>query len=180
MDINIEKASTAYRFVMANGIRGNTALVRQPWVNVVPSTPLKLEVGHSASDGGDQTEIPVATGFGKWFNLTFTVNSTACTMYINGTQVGQWTYTTATGGPPTWPATPAWRWSDAAAASLQNGIAANTQGSIKVANAYYWPSVLTTAQIAKLSIPSSPTPGVATTSYYMPEPFTNEKDFAGY
>jgi hypothetical protein len=53
-------------------------------------------------------------------------------------------------------------------------------GAITVANVYWWNTALTTDQIAKLKIPSSPTPGVATTSYYMPEPYTAEKDFAGY
>jgi len=55
-----------------------------------------------------------------------------------------------------------------------------TDITVNVGNVYWWNSALTAAQIAQLKVPSAPTPGVATTSYYMPEPFTAAKTFAGY
>jgi len=153
IDINVAQGSTIWRAIMQNGAPGGTTYVRQPWVNVVADAgALRLEGGHTSMAGAGQTLFPVATGFGTWFNYTFTVNSTAYTAYINGTQVGRYAYTAAE-GPPTWKAVQTWEWSGG-----------NTLTSIQVANTYFWPSVLTPAQIAQLKVPSSPTPGVATTA----------------
>jgi hypothetical protein len=96
-------------------------------------------------------------------------------MYINGNTTPIVTASAPAGHKMIWqpepdPAT-AWKW------DCNNVSAA---GQMKIANFYWWNTALTTAQIASLKVPTSPTPGVATTSYYMPEPFDDSKDVASY
>ena len=110
-----------------------------------------------------------------WTNVTVTASDKTVSMYINGN-----TTPIATGSPPNngtliWQPEPdpanAWKWDC-------GGLTA--AGQMKIANFYWWNTALTTAQIAQLKVPTSPTPGVATTSYYMPEPFDDSKDAADY
>jgi len=110
-----------------------------------------------------------------WTNVTVTASGSTLSMYINGNTTPIATAPALDGHKLIWqpeadPAN-AWKWDC-------GGISA--AGQMKIANFYWWNTALTAAQIAQLKIPATPTPGVATTSYYMPEPFTAEKDFAGY
>ena len=170
MDMNVAQAAPVWRFIMENlgpspPNQTPSSPARQPWINVQPGNALNLEVGHVASAGADQVLVPVSTGYGTFFNLTFTVSPTAFTAYVNGTQVAQYTYT-ASEGAPTWPPPPpSWHWGNGANAGAQGSNApGNTFGSIMVRNAYFFPTVLTQAQITTLGqvnwVPTStPTTG---------------------
>ena len=119
----------------------------------------------------NQSTPPVPDGV--WTNITVTGSGSTMNMYINGNTTPIATSTPAS--PLAWQveATPtsAWKW-DCGAVSAAD--------QVKFANFYWWNSVLTTSQIAQLAVPSAPTPGVATTSYYLPEPYDDAKETAGY
>jgi len=110
---------------------------------------------------------------GVWTNITITGSGSTMNMYINGNTTPIATSTAAS--PLAWQveATPAsaWKWECGAVSAA---------GQIQFANFYWWNSVLSTSQIAQLAVPSTPTPGVSTTSYYAPEPFGSDETYSGY
>jgi len=104
----------------------------------------------------------------QWYNVTITCDGSTAHVYMNGTLDSTADFT----GPFTWPTTDdPWNWCNS---DFSQG------GSLKVANTYFWPTVLTTDQISKLKVPTAPSPSVATTSYYLPEPYDDAKETAGY
>jgi hypothetical protein len=126
---------------------------------IIMHAPANVHLADSSFGAGiysTQTYPP-----GVWYNIVFTVDNTnTIKLYVNGYLDSTYTYTSALA----WDPTP-WSWRPT------NWGSPATQKSIQVANAYFWPSVLTASQISQLAIPSAPSPGVASTSYYMPEPF---------
>jgi hypothetical protein len=104
----------------------------------------------------------------QWYNVTITCDGSTAHVYMNGTLDSAADFT----GTFTWPTTDdPWNWCNS---DFSQG------GSLKVANTYFWPSALTAAQISQLAVPGAPTPGVATTSYYAPEPFGSDETYSGY
>ena len=101
-----------------------------------------------------------------WYNIVFTVDTNTIKLYINGVYNTFYTYTS----PLSWSGLP-WFWRP-----TNNGIPA-TNKSIKVANAYFWSSILSESQISLLKVNPASSP---TTSTYMPEPYSmtnNTKEF---
>lgn len=96
-----------------------------------------------------------------WTNVTVVADTNKITIYVNGVSVA-----TATAGNMEWQtcAADAWYW---------NAGNINT-GDIKVANFYWWNTPLTDVQVSQLVVPSTATSSVATTSYYVPEPYSKE------
>jgi Concanavalin A-like lectin/glucanases superfamily len=172
LDINIEKTATSWRNIFAHqptdstgdGGNGNSSITRKPslYITGLNSPPAnRVQVVHQQA-GSDNTSIVTkfAATPGTYFNLTWVVNGGVLKAYING--VLDSTVSAAF----TWPSPDQpWTWMHANYAAYKNG-------AITVANVYWWNSALTDAQVAQLAIPSAPTPGVDTTSYYMPEPYT--------
>lgn len=177
MDLNIANQHSKWRNILSsnNGVHdwdnANNHVMpntRRPLISLTGDDypPANRVVFHHAdaaippivpgiiSGGGDFT-------LGQWFNLTIIVDSKIQTMYINGINKGTITSTVD----PVWPSpTTTWSW---------NNTTFNTwgvNGSVKVANAYFFPSVLTEAQVVSLKVPTAASPGVATTSYYTAEP----------
>lgn len=182
MDLYIEKAAASWRCVLSHepstgGDWPLSANLRRPSVYISGNDANPKDTifpAHNDTTGTNQILNSVTITYGSWFNFTFVVNNKTMTSYINGVQKN--TIISPNGTSMVWslPEQP-WNWNQGAYTAT-----GSVSGSMKVANAYFWPSALTDAQIANLKIPTSPTPGVATTSYYMPEPFTDAKDIAGY
>jgi hypothetical protein len=178
MDINIAESGPSWRNVFNNGSHDCCDTTsRHPAVFITgtdAAPPNRIHIVHGAN-GSENTSMvsKFAATLGSWFNVTWVVNGSTLSTYFNGvadeTASGTFNWGTAAAQ---------WRWNQYF--SEYPNRTQNTKGSVKVANAYFWPSALTAAQIAQLKIPAAPTPGVATTSYYMPEPFTAAKTFAGY
>ena len=109
-----------------------------------------------------------------WTNVTVTASGSNVSMYINGSTTPIVTASAPSNHKLIWnpeadPAN-AWKW---------GGGNITAAGQMQIGNFYWWNTALSTSQIANLKIPSTPTPGVSTTSYYMPEPFSGT-DIAGY
>ena len=146
MDIFVEKAgdpakNQGWREIMAN--YGPETFARKPWVNIAPGTSLTLETGHATNIAGVNPAISftnVNMSYGKWFTLTWTVNTILFTVYVNGAKVGSRPYSTSD-GIPNWPSTFNWHW---------NNVPAGNNGSVKVANVYFWPSLLPEDTISNL------------------------------
>ena len=164
LDLWFESTGSSWRTIFSSGIPP-APTVRYP----------ALFLTGSAADNGGANKImfyhdtgngtwPGTTALtpGRWYNLVCTMASdNTLTAYINGVNAGSYTYTSARAWSP-----------DPFYWKPENAGDPSTQKSIKVANVYFWPSVLTSAQISNLAVPYIPTPGIATTSYYMPEPYT--------
>jgi hypothetical protein len=179
LDINIAQTAQSWRNILSHeptdgsGDWG-TLNARRPCVYVTgndAAPPNRIHVVHQAA-AADNTNI--VTSFaatpGTYFNLTWVVSGGTLKAYINGVLDTSGTVSAAF----TWPSPDQpWTW-------MHPNYTGNKAGAITVANVYWWNSALTAAQISNLKVPSAPTPGVATTSYYMPEPFTGDKAFAGY
>jgi len=99
--------------------------------------------------------------YGTWFNLTWVVTPTNMTGYLNGVQFQQ-----LSTGLLIWPSPDqAWTWN-------YSKYVGNNDGSVQVANSYFWTVALPSDQVVQLKIPSTPNSSVATTSYYTPEPYS--------
>jgi hypothetical protein len=178
MDINIAQTGPSWRNVFNNGSHDCCDVnARHPAMFITGSdfgVPNKIHIVHNATEDVNRNIVSnFAATLGKWFNVTFVVNNGTMSTYFNGVADA------TASGTFNWGAqNMQWRWNE----YIQEYTTRtqNTQGSVQVANVYFWPSALTPAQIAQLVIPSTPTPGVATTSYYMPEPYEVGKDVAGY
>ena len=178
MDLNIAATHTTWRCILESvdgvdwinnmpkpnarrpliGITGNDALpADQIFLNHTDASSVfqgdGLWANNARRQGADYT-------LGKWFNWTATVDSSSKTakIYVDGILKGSF----AAAQPFAWPnPVTTWTW---------NNSTYSKTSSIKVANAYFFPSVLTDAQVASLKVPTSPTAGVDTTSYYTSEP----------
>ena len=177
MDINIAQAGPSWRNVFNNGSHdccdGNS---RHPALFITgndAAPPNRIHIVHGANEDANRNIVSkFAATLGQWFNVTWVVNGSTLSTYFNGVADA-----TASGTFNWGTAAPQWRWNQYI--SEYTTRAENTSGSIQVANAYFWPSALTPDQIAKLTIPSAPTPGVATTSYYLPEPMDGS-EYSGF
>jgi len=134
------------------------------WIKPTPEPGvIRIHFGPAAIDIPADKPVP----FNSWVNIVVVYDSTAGTgtIYLNGTQV-------VTGTIPafTWPSN----------LNMNFNVGKLADINVSVANTYWWNSVLTPSQIAQLAVPSAPTPGVATTSYYLPEPYDDAKETAGY
>ena len=171
LDINIAQTAAHWRNILAHqpadgsGDWGSMN-ARRPCVYVTgndAAPPNRIHIVHQAA-AADNTNIVTtfAATLGKYFNLTWVVSSGTLKAYVNGVLDTTGTVSAAF----TWP-TPdqPWTW-------MHPNYAANKTGAITVANVYFWNSALTDAQVASLVIPSAPTPGVSTTSYFVPEPYS--------
>ena len=130
-------------------------------------------VAHAAQPSGEgwmaappnHTTPPVPDDV--WTNVTVTASDKTVSMYINGSTTPITTGIVPNNGTLIWQPEPdpanAWKWDCGPITAT---------GQMQIANFYWWNTALTTAQIAQLKVPSSPTTGVATTSYYMPEPYS--------
>jgi hypothetical protein len=114
------------------------------------------------SKEGETISNTVKAKYGQWFNFFFRINGSTKKVetYIDGVRAGSTNYTNT----PVWDSVPgkwgygnAWKYCQDA-------------GSTKVANVYFFNTYLADADIPLLKIPTAPTTGVATTSYYEPEP----------
>jgi len=179
LDINIAQTATGWRNIFSHSPATNDGIVanaRKPslWVTGGPgqgNPPNRMHIIHQTGTN-DNTNIVTtfAATPGTYFNLTWVVSGGVLKAYINGVLDTSGTIS----GAFTWPSPDQpWTWMNPTGAT-------GKLGSITVANVYWWNSALTDAQVAQLKIPTSPTPGVATTSYYMPEPFDDSKDAADY
>jgi len=138
---------------------------RAPNVFIYPSGDQmngnKIQIYHGANGTQAINSTQPLPMDGTWTNIAWTVGSGTITLYVNGV---------ANGTAPTnvnWPSPdPVWKWGE----SGQPPLAPSQTTSMKVANAYFWPSVLADTDLAKLKIPGTPSPAIATTSYYRPEP----------
>ena len=108
----------------------------------------------------------VKAKYGQWFNFVFRINGSTKKVetYIDGVLAGSTNYTNT----PTWDSVPG-RWSYGTSWKYNQDA-----GSTKVANVYFFNTYLADADIPKLKIPSTPSPAIATTSYYEPEPYTKD------
>lgn len=181
MDLNIEQTSPNWRAILtskdgpdwnADAVIPNT---RRPLIGITGANAPPADqifINHTDSASAYQGHALDLNGtrrtgadytFGKWFNLTVTLDSAAKVgkLYINGTKKGEFT----AAQPFAWPSpSTTWSW---------NSSAYGKTGSIKVANAYFFSTVLTDAQISQLAVPSATTPGAPTTSYFTPEPYSS-------
>ena len=162
-DVNIAKSSTIFRNIMAHGSGCCGGVMRKPSVYLTPTNPPNLHVAMNLSANGDNTSMVTATPFvlGTWYNVVIVVDSGKLTAYMNGIADKN-----TVSGAFVW-ATPdqSWTWGDV-------GVLSSQDGSVQVANVYFWPSALTSTQISSLNIPKTPDSNVATTSYFTPEPFS--------
>jgi hypothetical protein len=180
MDLNIAETSPSWRVILEStdgtdwvGGRPNVN-TRRPLIGITgnDAPPYnQIFVNHTGSDSAWQGDGLWLNGvrrtgadftLGQWFNWTVTMDSTAKVgkVYINGTKKGEFTVDQ----PFVWPnPRTTWTW---------NNTTYGNTGSIKVANAYFFTSVLTDTQVSKLVLPSAPTPGVASTSYYTAQPLS--------
>ena len=188
MDLNVAETSPSWRTILTSKdgcdwdhtASKPTSNSRRPVIYIagtdVGARVSQLCINHTDSGGnwqgdGFQLNGVDRTGadftLGKWFNLTVTMDSASKTgkLYIDGTLKGNFTAPNAFA----W-ASPVTTWTWGNTCYTDRGR--NTQ-SIKVANAYFFQSVLTDAQVSKLVVPSAPTTGVPTTSYYTPEPYSD-------
>ena len=177
LDINIAQTATGWRNIFPpSPAAGDASAVnyRRPSLYVTGSRAAapanRMHLVH-ATAGADNTNIVTtfAATPGTYFNLTWVVSGGVLKTYINGVLDASGTVS----GAFTWPSPDQpWTW-------MNPAYIPNKTGAITVANVYWWNTALPTSQIANLKIPSTPTPGVSTTSYYMPEPFSGT-DIAGY
>ena len=178
MDINIAQTGPSWRNVFNNGSHDCCDInARHPAMFITGSDtapPNRIHIVQNAVEDVNKNIVSnFAATLGTWFNVTWVVNNGTLSTYFNGVADA-----TATGTFNWGAKNMQWRWNE----YIQEYTTRtqNTQGSVQVANVYFWPSALTAAQIANLKLPSAPTPGVSTTSYYMPEPYDDAKEVSGY
>jgi hypothetical protein len=175
-DLYVTGTAPSWRSIFAHSIVNNDGGARAPSVyltgtdaapaNRVHYNFLKPDASGALVQGASVGSVVVPSN--QWYNVTITCDGSTAHVYMNGTLDSAADFT----GTFKWPTSDdPWNWCNS---DFSQG------GSVKVANTYFWNSALTTAQIAQLKVPSAPTPGVATTSYYMPEPYTSAKEVAGY
>jgi len=168
LDINMTALPTGLLRVIGQGDHpGNPALWLFPagsggggWFKFHNGGPDSPETNSITLVSG--TTPPV---YNTYYNITavYDAPSTTTTLYYNGvSKVSLRTIVPAKYTPPT---PTAFGWTD------QNV----TAPTIKVKNTYWFNKALTAAEVATLSGTSS-----GPSSGYMPEPYTVEKDFAGY
>ena len=170
MDINIAQTGPSWRNVFNNGSHDCCdANARHPAMFITgsdASPPNRIHIVHNASEDVNRNIVSnFAATLGQWFNVTFVVNGGVMSTYFNGVADATVSGTFNWGSQNM-----QWRWNE----YIQEYTTRtqNTQGSVQVANVYFWNSALTASQIAQLKIPSAPTPGVSTTSYFVPEPYS--------
>lgn len=180
MDINIAQTGPSWRNIFNNGAHDCCdATSRRPamFITGTDAAPAnRIHIVHGANEDNNRNIVSNFTAtLGQWFNVTWVVNNGTMSTYFNGVPDATATGTFNWGSP----VQNQWRWNEYIQEYTTR--AENTQGSVQVANVYWWNTALTSTQISQLTVPSTPTSGVATTSYYMPEPFTRNNDmFAGY
>jgi hypothetical protein len=114
---------------------------------------------------------------GRWYNIVITVDSSVpltpvLKMYVNGTLESTITWQQAWApGPLTWFQNDKWTLRGVDGPSYGGNPTDPAQSEMAVANFAMWNRVLSQSEISQLSVPSTVTPGMASTSYYMPEPF---------
>jgi hypothetical protein len=154
MSVKIAQAGSSWRNIMNHGdpdCCGSTT--RRPAIFITgndAAPPNRVHVVHGAS--GDENKN-ITTSFaatpGTYFNLIMVVDSGTLKTYINGALDSAGTAT----GNFTWnDGGQLWRWN--AYLSQMPGRAANTEGSVKVKNVYWWNRPLTATEITSLA--SSP------------------------
>jgi hypothetical protein len=176
MDLNVANVSTAWRCVFEHGKRDTDTtndwppgtLYRRPTLYIDPAGSYGtsnncLAYSHSESGNTQKVVITPTIDIGKWFNMTTVVDNGKMTIYYNGTEKIVPSTTTATSnvtGTFNWFSTEQpWTWA-------RKNYADVAHGSVQVANAYFWPSALTTDQISTVgTIPSSVISGVSTSAY---------------
>jgi len=176
-DLYVTGTAPSWRNIFAHNVVNNDGGARAPSVyltgtaaaapaNRVHYNFLKPNGSGGLVQGASVGSVVVPQN--QWYNITITCDGSTAHVYMNGTLDSTADFT----GTFTWPTTDdPWNWCNS---DFSQG------GSLKVANTYFWSSALTASQISQLAVPSAPTPGVATTSYYTPEPYEVGKDVAGY
>jgi len=169
LDLNVAQLSNGtWRNIFEHGLRDTDPTIndfnngpgpnyRRPSMYITPggtpngSAPNSvIHYVHSTTTNENLNVFSQVIPIGSWFNITVTVGSGTMTMYMNGApstfSVTQGFNVTITGANFTWFTTDyPWVW---------NRLNYPQSGSVKVANAYFWNSVLTPTQIASLAIPS--------------------------
>ena len=144
-DIQVDGAHNYWRNIMAHDDAS-----RGPAVFIWPSDNLdwgnhiqiyQTPNGANSVNGKD----PLVTDGTTWTTITWTVNNGTLQLYTNGVADNSVTLT----APYAWPTPdPTWFWRDTSRAS-------QSPRSIMVRNVYFWPSALTSTQIALLAPPAS-------------------------
>ena len=147
-DIQVDGAHNYWRNIMAHDDAS-----RGPAVFIWPSDNLdwgnhiqiyQTPNGANTVNGKD----PLVTDGTTWTTITWTVNNGTLQLYTNGIADNSVTLT----APYAWPTPdPTWFWRDTSRAS-------QSPRSIMVRNVYFWPSALTSTQIALLAPPASTEP----------------------
>jgi len=133
---------------------------RLPFVEFYKNST-RLLVEHAGKQGSTITRHHASSAQGlptnQWVNITISVNNGTATVYRNGSTEASFT------GKFYWPdaANDKWYWAPSGPLT----------GTVKVANFYFWTSALSPSQIGILRVPTVPTAGVPTTSYYEVEPY---------
>jgi hypothetical protein len=124
---------------------------------------VRCHIGNSAVDLVSSTTLPLAIN--TYYNITvvYDAPSTTAVLYYNGVSKNINGAIAPTGYAPPNPTNFIWN---------EQNLTAPT---IKVKNTYWFNKALSAAEVSTLTGTSS-----GTTSTYMPEPYTAEKDFAGY
>jgi hypothetical protein len=189
LDLWIQGTGTTYRNVLVSNPQSSGINLRKPLLFLMgtaegtsvnklgfmhtPGARATIDYQNMVYDGVYST---TALTPGRWYNIIITVDSSVpltpvLKMYVNGTLESTATWQPAwTPGPLTWFQDDNW--------TLRPdgpGYAGNptdpAQSEMAVANFAMWNRVLSQSEISQLSVPSTVTPGMASTSYYMPEPF---------
>ena len=152
MDVYCEKAAGSWRNILEHGTNDSvgdfppgTAYRRPSFYiagNDSGANAGKFHICHGDTNGAQAAILsknPIT--YGKWTNQTWVVNNNVLTSYTDG--VLDQTVTPTGTGKFNWFATDQpWVWN-------RLNYATNNSGSMKVRNAYFWPSALTVDQIAK-------------------------------
>jgi hypothetical protein len=155
MSVKIAQAGSSWRNIMSHGDPdwppGDTG--RRPAIFITgndAAPPNRIHVVHGSTEDQNRN---IVTSFaatpGTYFNLIVVVDSGTLKTYINGALDA----TGTVNGNFTWNnSNQLWRWNSYLAQIP--GRAANTEGSVKVKNVYWFNRALTTAEIASLAAAS--------------------------